>query len=83
MELILVAVVLSLVLAVWVSAAHAVVSEIVQHVAYADRRGDPLDLLADWSGVAVGGLLAGLGLTYDRLGRRWAMRPTEQVAADG
>jgi hypothetical protein len=72
-----------LVLAVWVSAAHAVVSEIVQHLAYADRRGDPLDLLADWSGIAVGGLLAGLALTYDRPGRRGAGLPTEQVSADG
>jgi hypothetical protein len=72
-----------LILVVWISAAHAVISEIVQHVAYADRMGDPLDLLADWSGIAVGGLLAGLALTYDRLGRRGAGLPTEQVSADG
>ena len=71
-----------LVLVVWASAAHAVVSEIVQHVAYADRMGDPLDLLADWSGIAVGGLLAGIGLTFDRLGGRRAVLPTEPVTAD-
>jgi hypothetical protein len=72
-----------LVLVVWISAAHAVVSEIVQHVAYTDRMGDPLDLLADWSGIAIGGLLAGTGLAFGRLGRRPAARPSEQVSADG
>jgi hypothetical protein len=58
-----------LVLVVWVSVAHAVVSELIQHLAYADRVGDPLDVLADWSGVAVGGLVAGIGL---------ALRPGDQ-----
>lgn len=33
---------------------HAVVSELVQHLFYARRSGDPLDVLADWAGVALG-----------------------------
>ena len=37
-----------------VFAAHAVVSELVQHAFYAHRTGDPLDVLADWTGTAVG-----------------------------
>jgi hypothetical protein len=37
-----------------VFAAHAVVSELVQHLFYARRTGDPLDVLADWAGVALG-----------------------------
>jgi hypothetical protein len=37
-----------------VFAAHAVVSELVQHFLYARRSGDPLDVLADWTGVALG-----------------------------
>ena len=37
-----------------VFAAHAVVSELVQHHFYARRSGDPLDVLADWAGVALG-----------------------------
>ena len=72
-----------LVLVVWISAVHAVVSELVQHVAYADRVGDPLDLLADWSGIAVGGLLVGIGLTFWPRGRHRAVRPVQQVSADG
>ena len=35
-------------------AAHAVVSEVIQHVWYRYRTGDPLDVLADWVGIAVG-----------------------------
>jgi hypothetical protein len=72
-----------LVLVVWVSAAHAVVSELVQHAAYANRVGDPLDVLADWSGIAIGGLLTGLLLAVRQIGRGRAARPTEQVSADG
>ncbi|HLL62196.1 MAG TPA: hypothetical protein VK401_04055 [Propionibacteriaceae bacterium] len=72
-----------LVLVVWVSAAHAVLSELVQHAAYANRVGDPLDVLADWSGIAIGGLLAGLLLAVRQAGRGRAVRPTEQVSADG
>lgn len=34
--------------------AHAVVSEIIQHVFYRHRTGDPLDALADCVGVALG-----------------------------
>jgi len=37
-----------------VFAAHAVVSELVQHAFYRGRTGDPFDVLADWVGVAVG-----------------------------
>lgn len=72
-----------LVLVVWVSAAHAVVSELVQHQAYANRVGDPLDVLADWSGIAIGGLLAGLLLAVRQIGRGRAARATKQVSADG
>ena len=43
---------------VWVAAglflAHAVVSEVIQGVAYPSRTGDPLDVLADAIGVMVG-----------------------------
>jgi hypothetical protein len=35
-------------------ALHAVLSELVQHFFYTSRSGDPLDLLADWAGVALG-----------------------------
>ena len=34
--------------------AHAVVSELVQHLLYRSRTGDPLDVLADLSGIVVG-----------------------------
>jgi VanZ family protein len=44
-------------LVVAVFAAHAVVSELIQHVWYRYRTGDPLDVLADWAGIAVGVLL--------------------------
>jgi hypothetical protein len=40
----------------WLFVVHAVVSELIQHAFYANRTGDPLDVLADWSGIAVGGL---------------------------
>ena len=33
---------------------HAVLSEIIQHTFYRERSGDPLDVLADWSGIIVG-----------------------------
>ena len=45
------------VLVVAIFAAHAVVSEVIQHVWYRYRTGDPLDVLADWVGIAVGFLL--------------------------
>jgi VanZ like family len=35
-------------------AAHAVVSELIQHVWYQYRTGDPLDVIADWIGIAAG-----------------------------
>jgi hypothetical protein len=44
-------------LVVAIFAAHAVVSEVIQHVWYRYRTGDPLDVLADWVGIAVGFLL--------------------------
>jgi VanZ family protein len=44
-------------LVVGVFAAHAVVSELIQHVWYRYRTGDPLDVIADWIGLAVGVVL--------------------------
>jgi len=38
-------------------AGHAVVSELIQHVWYSHRTGDPLDVVADWIGVAGGVML--------------------------
>lgn len=38
-------------------AAHAVVSELIQHVWYSHRTGDPLDVVADWVGIAAGVML--------------------------
>jgi cytosine/uracil/thiamine/allantoin permease len=35
-------------------AVHGVLSEIIQHTFYRERSGDPLDVLADWSGIIVG-----------------------------
>lgn len=37
---------------------HAVVSEVVQHLFYRGRTGDVRDVLADWTGVALGVLVA-------------------------
>ena len=68
---------------VWISAAHAVVSEIVQHIAYLERVGDPLDVLADWSGIAVGGLLAGIGLALRQVGRRRPLLSAERLPGHG
>ncbi|TDE96201.1 VanZ family protein [Occultella glacieicola] len=39
-------------------AAHAVLSELIQHVVLPDRTGDPLDLLADLAGIALGWYVA-------------------------
>jgi hypothetical protein len=55
-----------LVVTTWVSAAHAVVSELIQHAFYTNRQGDPLDLLADWSGIAIAAMLTGLGIGLRR-----------------
>ena len=41
-------------------ALHGVVSELVQQVAYVHRTGDPIDVLADWAGVAAGWAAAGV-----------------------
>ncbi len=40
----------------WLFVVHAVVSELIQDAFYPNRTGDPLDVLADWSGIVVGGL---------------------------
>lgn len=47
-------------LVVGVFATHAVVSELIQHLWYRYRTGDPLDVIADWIGVAAGVVLARL-----------------------
>jgi hypothetical protein len=57
-----------LVVATWVSVAHAVVSELIQAAFYTDRHGDPLDLLADWSGIAIAAMLTGLAVGLHRVG---------------
>jgi hypothetical protein len=44
-------------LVVGIFAAHAVVSEMIQHLWYRHRTGDPLDLIADWAGIGVGVLV--------------------------
>jgi VanZ family protein len=46
-------------------AVHAVVSEVLQHVLYTRRSGDPWDVVADWVGIAVGAALP--------LRRRWGI----------
>lgn len=38
--------------------AHAIVSELIQHLLLPDRSGDPVDVLADAVGVALGWLIA-------------------------
>jgi hypothetical protein len=72
-----------LVLVISLSVAHAVVSELVQYAAYPDRAGDPLDVLADWAGIAVGGLLAEIGLAGHLAGRGRAPLSAERRPADG
>lgn len=57
-----------LVMATWISAAHAVASELIQAAFYTDRHGDPLDLLADWSGIAIAAMVTGLGIGLRRAG---------------
>ena len=57
-------------LVVGVFAAHAVVSEVAQHLWYRHRTGDPLDVVADWAGIAVGVLL--LRLIFVRRSRNAA-----------
>ena len=44
-------------LIVGVFAAHAVVSEVIQHLWYRYRTGDPSDVMADWAGITVGVLV--------------------------
>jgi VanZ family protein len=45
---------------------HAVVSEIIQHVFYRSRTGDPLDVLADSVGIALGAGLYQLVVSRSR-----------------
>jgi hypothetical protein len=63
-----------LVVALWVSAAHAVLSELIQGAFYTHRSGDPRDLLADWSGIAIAAMFTGLGIGMRRAG---TARPRE------
>jgi hypothetical protein len=58
----------TLALVVAVFAAHAVVSEVIQHMWYRHRLGDPLDVLADWAGITVGVLVLRLILRSRRPG---------------
>lgn len=60
---------------VGVFALHAVVSELIQHFFYTARTGDPLDVLADWTGVAVGAVLAMLVVRHDRVEAVGSVRP--------
>ena len=56
------------VLVLAVAVGQAVVSELVQHAFYTYRTGDPLDVLADLTGTAVGALVARAVLRRDRVG---------------
>lgn len=55
------------VLVVTIFAAHGVVSEVIQHLWYRYRTGDLFDVLADWTGIALGVLL--LRLIFRRRSR--------------
>jgi hypothetical protein len=55
----------ALVVVAAIFAAHAVVSELIQHTFYRTRTGDPRDVLADGVGVAV-------GVGAFQLARRWS-----------
>jgi hypothetical protein len=55
-----------LVALIWIFAAHAVLSELIQGAFYANRVGDPLDLVADWSGITIAAMLTGLGIGLRR-----------------
>lgn len=57
-------------LVVGVFAAHAVVSEMIQHHWYRYRTGDPFDVVADWAGIAVG--LVSFRLIVQRRSRNMA-----------
>src|SRR5918998_2828200 len=72
-----------LIIVTWVSAAHAVVSELIQHAFYSDRHGDPLDLLADWSGIVIAAMLTALGIGLRRTSARRSQLPRDGVASHG
>jgi hypothetical protein len=63
-----------LVASIWIFAGHAVLSELIQGAFYAERMGDPLDLVADWSGITIAAMLTGLAIGLRRQGRS---RPIE------
>jgi len=54
-----------------VFAAHAVISEVVQHTLLPGRSGDPLDVLADLTGVALGYLVWRLVVRSSGRDARW------------
>ena len=73
-----------LVVVIWVFAAHAVASELIQGTFYADRTGDPFDVLADWSGIAIAAMLTGLGIGLRQPGSlRRTEVPRDGVPGDG
>ena len=72
-----------LVITTWLSAAHAVVSELIQHAFYPDRHGDPLDLLADWSGIAIAAMLTGLGIGLRRTSAERRQLARDEAARHG
>ena len=59
-------------LVVGIFAAHAVVSEVIQHLWYRHRTGDPLDVIADWVGIAIGVLVL-----------RWILLRRSREGAEG
>jgi VanZ family protein len=74
----------TLVVVVAVFAAHAVLSEVVQHLFYTGRSGDPRDVLADVVGIALGAVVA-TALLRRAVRRSWAgvapgRRPTPAEA---
>ena len=62
-------------LIVAVFAAHGVVSEVIQHLWYRYRTGDPSDVIADWAGIAVGVLV------FRMIVQRRSRRAAEGLAA--
>lgn len=73
----------ALTVVVTVFAAHGVLSELVQHAFYTGRTGDPLDVLADWTGVAIGAV--GAVVLLARASRRsvGSVRPAVQRSPAG
>jgi hypothetical protein len=63
--------------------ARVLVIELIQAAFYTDRHGDPLDVLADWSGIAIAAMLTGLGIGLRRVGVRRTEAPEVGVARHG